>query len=163
MNGAVKIANKNMKKIIRKIIERHRDWHEKLSYALLSYRTAIRTSIGTTPYNLMYGMEAVLPAEVKIPSLRILMEAKLNEADWIKQRHKQLSLKVKCHLSWSVLSKKNDPCLQQEGQIATIRRRRQSVETYFGSARGGQRQVRPKLVLPGGALVLAEMDEQVFP
>ena len=92
MNGTVKAVNKNLKKIIRKMTERHRDWHEKLSYALMAYRIAIRTSIGATPYNLMYGMEAVLPAEVKIPSLRILMETKLDETDWIKQRHEQLSL-----------------------------------------------------------------------
>ncbi|XP_071923153.1 uncharacterized protein [Coffea arabica] len=72
--------------------EKYRDWHEKLPYALMAYRTSIRTSTGATPYSLMYGMEAVLPAEVEIPSLRILMEAKLEEADWLKQRHEQLAL-----------------------------------------------------------------------
>ncbi|XP_027096026.2 uncharacterized protein [Coffea arabica] len=92
MNGAVEAANKNLKKIIRKMTEKHRDWHEKLPYALMAYRTSIRTSTGATPYSLMYGMEAVLPAEVEIPSLRVLMETKLEEADWIKQRHEQLSL-----------------------------------------------------------------------
>nr|XP_027086560.1 uncharacterized protein LOC113708298 [Coffea arabica] len=92
MNGAVEAANKNLKKIIRKMTEKHRDWHEKLPYALMAYRTSIRTSTGTTPYSLMYGMEAVLPAEVEIPSLRVLMETKLKEADWIKQRFEQLSL-----------------------------------------------------------------------
>nr|XP_027120512.1 uncharacterized protein LOC113737482 [Coffea arabica] len=92
MNGAVEAANKNLKKIIRKITEKHRDWHEKLPYALMAYRTSIRTSTGATLYSLMYGMEAVLPTEVEIPSLRILMETKLEEADWIKQRYEQLSL-----------------------------------------------------------------------
>ncbi|XP_071926099.1 uncharacterized protein [Coffea arabica] len=92
MNGAVEAANKNLKKIIRKMTERHCDWHEKLPYALMAYRTSIRTSTGATPYSLMYGMEAVLPAEVEIPSLCILMEAKLVEADWIKQHYEQLSL-----------------------------------------------------------------------
>nr|XP_027082198.1 uncharacterized protein LOC113704498 [Coffea arabica] len=92
MNGAVEAANKNLKKIIRKMTEKHRDWHEKLPYALMAYQTSIRTSTGATPYSLMYGMEAVLPAEVEIPSLHILMETKLEEADWIKQRHEQLSL-----------------------------------------------------------------------
>ncbi|XP_071925867.1 uncharacterized protein [Coffea arabica] len=92
MNGAMEAANKNLKKIIRKMTEKHRDWHEKLPYALMAYRTSIRTSTGATPYSLMYGMEAVLPAEVEIPSLRILMETKLEEADWIKQRYEQLSL-----------------------------------------------------------------------
>ncbi|XP_071909733.1 uncharacterized protein [Coffea arabica] len=68
------------------------DWHEKLPYALMAYRTSIRISTGATPYSFMYGMEAVLPTEVEIPSLRILMETKLEEADWIKQRYEQLSL-----------------------------------------------------------------------
>nr|XP_027082332.1 uncharacterized protein K02A2.6-like [Coffea arabica] len=92
MNGAVEATNKNLKKIIRKMTEKHRDWYEKLPYALMAYRTSIRTSTGATPYSLMYGMEAILPAEVEIPSSRILMETKLEEADWIKQRHEQLSL-----------------------------------------------------------------------
>nr|XP_027088695.1 uncharacterized protein K02A2.6-like [Coffea arabica] len=92
MNGAVEATNKNLKKIIRKMTEKHRDWHEKLPHALMAYRTSIRTSTGATPYSLMYGMEAVLPAEVEIPSLRILMETKLEEADWLKQRYEQLSL-----------------------------------------------------------------------
>nr|XP_027075869.1 uncharacterized protein K02A2.6-like [Coffea arabica] len=92
INGAVEAANKNLKKIIRKMTETHRDWHEKLPYALMAYKTTIRTSTGATPYSLMYGMEAVLPAEIEIPSLRILMEAQIEEAEWVKERQEQLSL-----------------------------------------------------------------------
>ena len=92
MNRAVEAAKKNLKKIIRKMTKRHRDWHEKLPYALMTYQTAIRTSTGATPYSLMYDIEAVLPAEVKIPSLRILIESQLEETEWIKQRHEQLFL-----------------------------------------------------------------------
>ena len=77
MNGAVKAANKNLKMIIYKMIEAQRDWHEKLPYALMAYRTTITTSTGATPYSLMYGMKAVLPAEVEIPSLCILIEAQI--------------------------------------------------------------------------------------
>ncbi|XP_027184113.1 uncharacterized protein LOC113782419 [Coffea eugenioides] len=80
MNEAVEAANKNLKKIIHKMMERHHDWHEKLPYALMVYRTTIRTSIEATPYSLMYGMKMVLPVEVKIPSLRILMEIQLEKA-----------------------------------------------------------------------------------
>ncbi|XP_027155483.1 uncharacterized protein LOC113755775 [Coffea eugenioides] len=67
MNGAVEAAIKNLNKIIRKITEAHRDWHEKLPYALMAYRTTIRTSTGATHYSLMYGMETALPTEVEIP------------------------------------------------------------------------------------------------
>ena len=43
MNGAIEAANKNIKKILRKMIDNHRGWHEMLLYALLGYRTTVRT------------------------------------------------------------------------------------------------------------------------
>ncbi|XP_019240597.1 PREDICTED: uncharacterized protein LOC109220593, partial [Nicotiana attenuata] len=38
-NGAVEAANKNIKKILQKMVEGSRQWHEKLPFALLGYRT----------------------------------------------------------------------------------------------------------------------------
>ncbi|PKI48218.1 hypothetical protein CRG98_031373 [Punica granatum] len=70
----------------------YKDWQEMLPFALLAYRTSIRSSTGATPYSLVYGMEAVLPIEVEIPSMRVLTESKLKEAEWTKQRYKQLNL-----------------------------------------------------------------------
>ena len=52
----------------------------------------MRTSTGATPYSLAYGMEAVLPVEVEIPSLHILREAELEEAEWVEDRCIQLNL-----------------------------------------------------------------------
>ena len=69
MNGAVKAANKNVKRIIAKAIEIYKDWHEKMPFTLHAYQTGVCTSTGATPYSLVYGMEVVLPIEVKIPSL----------------------------------------------------------------------------------------------
>jgi len=63
-----------------------------LPFALHGYRTSVRTSTGATPFSLVYGMEAVLPFEVEIPSLKILMEAQLEEAEWVQARHDQLNL-----------------------------------------------------------------------
>ncbi|KAI5427135.1 hypothetical protein KIW84_032525 [Lathyrus oleraceus] len=37
-------------------------------------------------------MEAVLPIEVQIPSLRVLMDVKLQEAEWVRTRYEELSL-----------------------------------------------------------------------
>ncbi|XP_015161875.1 uncharacterized protein [Solanum tuberosum] len=92
MNGAIEAANKNIKKILRRIVDSHRQWHEKLPYALLGYRTTIRTSTGETHYMLVYGSEAIIPAEVEIPSLRIIQEVGLDNAEWIGSRHEQLML-----------------------------------------------------------------------
>ncbi|KAG8502290.1 hypothetical protein CXB51_001975 [Gossypium anomalum] len=81
MNRAVEAANKNIKKIVGKMTETYRDWHEKLPFALFAYRTSVRTSTGATPFSLVYGMETVLPIKVEIPSLRVLSELKLDEAE----------------------------------------------------------------------------------
>ena len=81
MNGAVEAANKNIKKIIQKMIVTYKDWHEMLPFSLHGYRTTARTLTGATPYSLVYGMEVVFPIEVQIPSLRIMKDAGLNEDD----------------------------------------------------------------------------------
>jgi len=70
----------------------YKDWHEMLPFVLHGYRTSVRTSTGATPFSLVYGMEAILPLEVKIPSLRVLMETKLEEAEWVQARYDQLNL-----------------------------------------------------------------------
>ena len=80
-NGAVEAANKSIKNILEKTIESSRDWHEKLPLALWGYRTSIRTPTGATPYSLVYGMEAVLPIELEVPSLRVMIESEIDEAD----------------------------------------------------------------------------------
>nr|XP_009619854.1 uncharacterized protein LOC104111796 [Nicotiana tomentosiformis] len=54
------------------------------------YHTTISTSTGSTPYMLVYGTEAVIPAEVEIPSLKVIQEAKLDNAEWIRVRKEQL-------------------------------------------------------------------------
>jgi len=57
MNGAVKAANKDIKKIVQKMVVTYKDWHEMLPFALHGYRTSVRTSIGATPYSFVYNME----------------------------------------------------------------------------------------------------------
>ncbi|KAH1235946.1 hypothetical protein GmHk_08G021283 [Glycine max] len=78
----VEAANKNFK-IIQKMV---------VTFALHGYHTSIRISICATPFSLVYGIEAVLPIEVEIPSLRVLMEAKLEEAKWVQSEFEKLNL-----------------------------------------------------------------------
>ena len=51
INGAVEIANKNIKNILRKMVENYKDWPDKLPFALWGYRMSIRTSTGATLYS----------------------------------------------------------------------------------------------------------------
>jgi len=80
MNIAIEAANKNIKKIIQKMVVTYKDWHKMLPFVLHRYRTFVRTSTRATPFSLVYGMDAVLPFEVEITSLRVLMETQLEEA-----------------------------------------------------------------------------------
>ena len=103
MNGMVEVANKNVKKIITKATETYKDWHEKLPFALHAYRIGVQTLTKATPYSLVYRMEVVLPIEVEIPSLRVLREVELEEAEWVQAWYEQLNLieekrmKAICH------------------------------------------------------------------
>ncbi|XP_070036183.1 uncharacterized protein [Nicotiana tomentosiformis] len=83
MNGTIEDTNKNIKKILREIVDNYKQWHEKLPFALLGYRTKVHTSTGATLYLLVYGTEVVIPAEVEIPSLKIIQEAELSDAEWV--------------------------------------------------------------------------------
>ena len=91
-SGAVEAVNKNIKRILRKMIETSRDWSEKLPFALWAYRTSCRTSTGATPYSLVYGMEAVFPVEIEMGSLRVALEQQISEAEWVQSRLDQPSL-----------------------------------------------------------------------
>ncbi|XP_070039764.1 uncharacterized protein [Nicotiana tomentosiformis] len=100
------------------MVDNYKQWNEKLQFALLEYRTTVRTSTGETPYLLVYGIEVVIPAKVEIPSLRIIQEAELRNVEWVRSWYEQL---------------------------APINGKKMNV------------------VLTGGALILTEMDGDIWP
>ena len=91
-NGSVEATNKNIKRILQRMVETSRDWLEKLPFALWAYRTSFCTSTRATPYSLGYGLEAVLPVEIEIGSLRVTLEHHISEVDWALARLDRLNL-----------------------------------------------------------------------
>ena len=57
-----------------------------------AYRTSFRTSTRSTPYSLAYGMEAMLPIEIEMGSLRVALEHQISETEWVQSRYDQLNL-----------------------------------------------------------------------
>jgi hypothetical protein len=49
-------------------------WHLQFFSALWAYRTSVKTSTGFTPFQLVYGIEVILPIECEIPSLKLKVE-----------------------------------------------------------------------------------------
>ena len=91
-NGVVEAANKNIKRILRKMVETFKDWSENLPFALWAYRTYFHTSTGATPYSFVYGMEAVLLVEIEMGSLSVALEYQIFETEWAQSRYDELSL-----------------------------------------------------------------------
>uniref|UniRef100_A0A2N9J551 Integrase catalytic domain-containing protein n=1 Tax=Fagus sylvatica TaxID=28930 RepID=A0A2N9J551_FAGSY len=142
MNGAVEAANKNVKKILSKMTEMYKDWHEHLPYALCTYQTSVRTSVGATPYSLVYGMEAVLPVEVEIPSLRILSQTQLDEAEAYNKKARPRTFQPRD----LVLKKRNTALLDTRGKLAPSYEGPYVVKKAFSE----------------GAIMLADMDGEEF-
>ncbi|GJV73177.1 reverse transcriptase domain-containing protein [Tanacetum coccineum] len=70
-NGLVERANRSLGEGIKaRLDERSKNWMEELPHVLWAHRTMIKSSNGDTPFSLTYGTEAVIPAEIGMPTLR---------------------------------------------------------------------------------------------
>jgi hypothetical protein len=90
-NGLAEAFNKTLCNLLKKVVSKSkRDWHERITEALWAYRTTYKTPTQATPYALVYGVEAVVPLEQQIPSLRIAIQEGLTEEDNARLRLEEL-------------------------------------------------------------------------
>jgi hypothetical protein len=82
-NGQAEASNKVLIKIIKKMIKYNlRWWHENLSEALWAHRTSRHKATKVTPFELVYGQEAVLPMEIGLQSLRVIGQGSLSAKEY---------------------------------------------------------------------------------
>eukprot|EP00253_Pinus_taeda_P003422 PITA_03422 len=81
-NGLAESSNKSLINIIKKMLEENkRNWHRKLTNALWADRLSTKRSIGMSPYELVYGMEAKFPSSLGIPAIKLLQEIQAEPND----------------------------------------------------------------------------------
>jgi hypothetical protein len=81
-NGQAKSSNKIIIKLIKKKIEENpKRWHEVLSEALWTHHISKHSATKVTPFELVYGQEAILPVEVNLDALRIARQNELSAVD----------------------------------------------------------------------------------
>ncbi|GJT96452.1 reverse transcriptase domain-containing protein [Tanacetum coccineum] len=68
-NGLVERENRSLGEGIKQVGARSR-WMEELPHVLLAHRTLIKFSNEDIPFSLTYGTEAVIPAEIGMPTIR---------------------------------------------------------------------------------------------
>ena len=141
-----------------------------LPFAPHGYRTSVRPFTGATPFSLVYGVEAVLPIEVEILYLRVIMETKLSEAEWVQSQYDQLNpikkkrLNAICHGQAyqrkikKAFDKKVHPRVYHEGELVMkklLPTQKDKIGKYAPNHGGPYVEKR---AFSGGALILTDMD-----
>ncbi|KAL3680009.1 hypothetical protein R1sor_022965 [Riccia sorocarpa] len=90
-NGQAESTNKILIVVLRKLVERHpMNWDASVPSVLWAMRTAYKATTNHTPFHLVYGIEALVPMEFIVPTLRISTEYQLNHEDMMNRRLKEL-------------------------------------------------------------------------
>ena len=86
-NGLNERFNGELVQILAKVTEHQgKNWDLELPSALWAYRTSVKTGTGFTPFHLVYGKEALLPMEVKLPAVKMLEKLLGHSNDAFKER-----------------------------------------------------------------------------
>jgi len=74
-NGLVESSNKSLIMIIKKLLqENKKSWHKKLIFSLWVDIVSTKKSIGTSPFHLVYGTNAIFPTSIGLPIMKLLQE-----------------------------------------------------------------------------------------
>ena len=85
-NGQVEASNKTLLSALKKRLDSAKGkWVEELPGVLWAYKTTARKPTGVSPFALTYGMEAVIPTEIGIPTIRIATPKSKNEGFVIRE------------------------------------------------------------------------------
>nr|GFB39117.1 reverse transcriptase domain-containing protein [Tanacetum cinerariifolium] len=69
-SGQVEVTNRGLKQILKRVVGENRAlWSDNLEDALWAFRSAFKTSVGCTPYRLVYGKACHLPLELEHKAL----------------------------------------------------------------------------------------------
>ncbi|XP_051143399.1 uncharacterized protein LOC127259827 [Andrographis paniculata] len=89
--GLAEAFNKTLCNLLKKVVSKSkRDWHDRIGEALWAYLTTFRTPTQARPYSFVYGVEAVLPLERQISSLRIVLLEELTTKENVQLRLEEL-------------------------------------------------------------------------
>lgn len=86
-NGQAEATNKIIMSVIYRSCRVEKDdWEERLPSVLWAYRTTYKVTTGQTPFQLLYGQEAVVPIDFMVPSLRIAIDNRLGDMESLRER-----------------------------------------------------------------------------
>jgi transposase InsO family protein len=85
-NGLVESSNKSLIKIIKRLLEDNKKaWDSKLKFALWVDIVTIKRSLGVSPFQLVYGVEAIFPSHLALPMAKIFQDYQGEPDDMIRR------------------------------------------------------------------------------
>jgi hypothetical protein len=82
-NGQAESSNRTLISLIKKKIYDHpKQWHMILSEALWAHRISKHRATKVSPFELVYGQEAVLPVEISLNVVRFTKQNDLTASDY---------------------------------------------------------------------------------
>jgi len=71
-NGLAESSNKSLIRIIKKLLVKNKiSWDSKLKFALWADMISTKKSIGTSPFQLVYGTDTVIPLQLGMPIMKL--------------------------------------------------------------------------------------------
>ncbi len=71
-NDQAELTNKTLGKILAKLVNANKmDWDVMLVIALWAYQTTYKVIIQYTPFELVYGIQLIMPIEIAVPTKRV--------------------------------------------------------------------------------------------
>ncbi|GKC67598.1 reverse transcriptase domain-containing protein, partial [Tanacetum coccineum] len=147
-------------------------WVDELPNVLWAHRTSIKQSNGETPFSLTYGSEAVIPAEIGMPSYRTLMireefneeEQRLN-LDLLQERREAAAIREARYKSKmeQYYNKKVRPAGFRPGEFVYRRNEASRVEDQGKLGPKWEGPYRVTEAFENGSYKLQTMEDKVVP
>jgi transposase InsO family protein len=86
--GLAESSNKSLIRIIKRMLEDNKNaWHSRLKFTLWANQVTTKRSISVSPFQLVYGAEAIFPSHLSIPVAKFLQDCQEEPDDMIKRIH----------------------------------------------------------------------------
>ncbi|GKF11936.1 reverse transcriptase domain-containing protein, partial [Tanacetum coccineum] len=127
-NRLVERANRSLGEGIKaRLGKDNKNWLEEISHVLWAHRTMIKSSNGNTPFSLTYETEAVIPAEIRMPTFRT------TEVDMAKNDEA-------LEINLEQLEEKREQAAIREAKI------KRQMEKYYNTCTGATKQAVQKIL-----------------
>ncbi|XP_073137017.1 uncharacterized protein [Henckelia pumila] len=125
-NGQVKVTNRTIVQALKTRLDAAKGkWVDELPSILWSYQTTTRSDTGETPFSMVYGTEAVLPAEIGQESARIMaygpnnQELRAMDLDLLEEHRSRAAIRLASYRKrmTQAYNKRVYPKVFQEGDL----------------------------------------------